>query len=94
MHGLLFFGTIWSTMDQKTSENGHFPRRIVFTLLLGFAVFRPQVPFQTAKNAVFSPKSESKSPDHALEKVLTDETPSKIAESLFRPKKTLKTFRG
>ena len=34
-HGLLL-GTIWSTTDQKTSENGLSSRRIVFTLPLGF----------------------------------------------------------
>ena len=32
-----FFGTIWPPRTEKRSENGHFPRRIVFTFPLGFA---------------------------------------------------------
>ena len=40
--------TIWSTLDQKTSDNGLFSRRI-FELPLGFdVVFGQRVLFQTA----------------------------------------------
>ena len=63
---------IWSTMDQKTSQKGHFSGRIIFTLLLSFAdVFGHGLLFQTAKM-----RSYSKGPDHAMEKFLTNETPS------------------
>ena len=49
-------GTIWPSMDQKRSKNGHFSERIVFTLPLGFTdVFGPQALFQTPFNA-FLPK--------------------------------------
>ena len=37
--------------------------------------FSPQVLFQTPKKALFRPRSYSKGPNHALEKVLTNETP-------------------
>ena len=48
-----FFGTIWSTVDPKTSENGLLPRRNVFALPLGFTdVFDRRVLFQKAKNAL------------------------------------------
>ena len=56
-------------MDQKTSENGLFLRRTVPTLPLGFTdVFDRKVPFRTAKNAFLHPRSQSKGPNHALEK--------------------------
>ena len=61
------YGQLWTP---KTSENHHFSRRIVFTLLMGFAdVFRPQVLSQTPQKALFYPRSYSKGPNHALEEV-------------------------
>ena len=52
-----FDNTMWSTMDQRTSENGLFPRRIVFfyTPLAIYRRFRPRVPFRTAENAFLGP---------------------------------------
>ena len=47
-----------------------------FTLPMGFTdVFGRKALFQAAKNALLGPRSESKGPNHALEKVPTNETP-------------------
>ena len=62
---------------QKWSKIGHFPQRIVFYVFPGICRrFWPEVLTQTPKkNVVFRPRSYSKGPNHALEKVLTNETP-------------------
>ena len=59
------------------SQNGQFPRRTVFFFLHLFwdsPTFSAESPFPNAqKKALFYPKSHSKSPNHALKKVLTSE---------------------
>ena len=70
------FRTIWSTMDPKQVKNGHFPQRLVFALLLGFATFSAEGPIPNAQKTLFYRTSYSKGPNHALEEVLTRETPS------------------
>ena len=55
----------------KTSENGHFTRSLVFfTLLLGFTDVFGRKSHPKRPKGLFYPKSYSKSPNHALEKVL------------------------
>ena len=72
----LFLARYGHPRTEKRSKIGHFSQRIVFTFPLGFADdFGPKVLSQTPKNAVFRPRSYSKGPNHALEKVLTKETP-------------------
>ena len=72
-----FIGATWSTMDQRTSENDHFFRRIIFYIFPGICErFRPNVLSQTPKSVFFDPRSYSKGPNHVLEKVPTSETHS------------------
>ena len=70
----------------KSSENGHFSRRICLHMFPMFAyVIRQRVLIQTPKNAsFFAEGSHSKGPNHALEKVLTNETPSKAGKPSIR----------
>ena len=57
---------------QQWFKNGHFSQRIVFYTFPGICRrFRPEVLSQTPKNGLFGPRSHSKGPNHALEKVLT-----------------------
>ena len=68
----VFIGTTWSSMDKKKrSKNGHFSDTFAGICRR----FRPKALFQTPKNAFLGPRSHSKGPNHALEKVLTSETP-------------------
>ena len=71
------FDAIWSTMVQKRSENGNFSQTHCFHISPGIGRrFRPKVLFQTPQKALFYPRSCSKGPSHALEKVLSSETPN------------------
>ena len=75
-----FFGTIWPSVDPKTvRKRPFFPTHCFYTSPGICRRFWPEVLTQTPKNAVFQPRSYSKGPNHALEKVLTKETPG-IAE--------------
>ena len=74
-HGL-FFGTVWPSKDRKKVQNWPFSPTHCFYVFPGICRrFWPEVLTQTPKNAVFRPRSYSKGPNHALEKVLTKETP-------------------
>ena len=74
-HGLIF-GTIWPSVDPKKVQNWPFSPTHCFYVSPGICRrFWPEVLTQTPKNAVFRPRSYSKGPNHALEKVLTKETP-------------------
>ena len=76
-HGLSFWHRMVNHGPPKRSENSNFSRRIV--VLYTFPGIcrrsRPKVLSQTPKNAFVDPRSYSKGPNHALEKVLTNETP-------------------
>ena len=52
-----------------------FPDALFYTFPGICRRFRPKVPSQTPKNAFLGRRSHSKGPHHALEKVLTNETP-------------------
>ena len=70
------FGTIWPSKDRKTiQKRSFFPTHCFYTSPGICRRFRPKVLSQTPKNAVFDPRSYSKGPNHALKKVLTNETP-------------------
>ena len=70
------FGTIWPSVDPKMVQNWSFSPTHCFYVFPGICRrFWPEVLTQTPKNAVFRPRSYSKGPNHALEKVLTKETP-------------------
>ena len=74
-----FFGTIWPPTDPKKVQNWPFSPTHCFHVFPGISRrFWPEVLTQTPQNAVFHPKSYSKGPNHALEKVLTKETPGKF----------------
>ena len=63
-------------MDQKKVQKRSFSQRLVSTHSLGFAdvLGRRSCPKRTKKNAFLgSPRSFSKGPNHALQKVLTSE---------------------
>ena len=62
---------------KKTSENGRSfsPTHCLCNTLGIYRRFPPRVIFQTPRKALFHPRSRSKSPNHAMEKVLTNETP-------------------
>ena len=67
------YGHSWT---RKKSKIGHFSQRIVLHISPGIGRrFRPKVLSQTPKKALFGQRSYSKGPNHALEKVLTNETP-------------------
>ena len=73
----------------KRSENGHFSQRLVLTVSLGFADVcgRKSCPERT-KTPFLGPRSYSKSPNHALEKVPTSETPcthTSALHNMFQP---------
>ena len=71
-----FLGTIWPSVDPKKVQNWPFAPTPCFYTSPGICRrFWPEVLTQTPKNAVFYPRSYSKGPNHALEKVLTNETP-------------------
>ena len=71
-----FFGTVWPSKDRKKVQNWPFSPTHCFYVFPGICRrFWPEVLTQTPKNAVFRPRSYSKGPNHALEKVLTKETP-------------------
>ena len=60
---------------QKCPKTAPFPRRIVFYTFHGICRhFRPEVLHQTPKKAFLGPRSYSKDPNYALEKVLNSET--------------------
>ena len=60
----------------KRSKNWPFSPTHCFYTFPGICRrFWPEVLSQTPKNVVFDPRSYSKCPNHALEKVLTNETP-------------------
>ena len=64
-------------MDPKKVQNWPFSPTHCFYVSPGICRrFWTEVLTQTPKNAVFHPRSYSKGPNHALEKVLTKETPS------------------
>ena len=72
-----FFGTVWPSKDRKKVQNWSFSPTHCFYVSPGICRrFWPEVLTRTPKNAVFRPRSYSKGPNHALEKVLTKETPS------------------
>ena len=63
-------------MDRKkVRKRSFFPTHCFYTFPGICRRFWPEVLTQTPKNAVFRPRSYSKGPNHALEKVLTKETP-------------------
>ena len=71
-----FFGTVWPSKDRKKVQNWPFSPTHCFYVSPGICRrFWTEVLTQTPKNAVFRPRSYSKGPNHALEKVLTKETP-------------------
>ena len=77
---------------KKRPKTTIFPDAL-FLHLLGFTdIFRPQVPSQTLQKAPFYPRSYSKSPNHALEKVLTSETPCICRLGLLVLKMRLEVF--
>ena len=68
--------TLGKSKDRKKVQNWPFPPTHCFYVSPGICRrFWPEVLTQTPKNAVFRPRSYSKGPNHALEKVLTKETP-------------------
>ena len=61
---------------ERTSENGHFSRRSVVTFSNLLPAFSDTRCYSKRLNTPFlGPRSESKGPSHALEKLLTNETP-------------------
>ena len=73
-------------MDQKKAKNGHFLQRIVFHFPWDLPTFPAESSITNAQKRLFlGPKSYSKGPNHALEKVLTSETPC-ILEQKKKPK--------
>ena len=66
-----FFGTIWSTVDQKNVRKRPIsPTHCFYISPWDLPTFSGR-----AKNASFGPRSYSKGPDHAFQHVLTTETP-------------------
>ena len=81
-----FLGTIWPSMDRKKVRKRPCSPTHCFYVSPGICRrFRPKVLSQTPKNAVFDPRSQSKGPNHALKKVLTNETPGiwRVEQSAF-----------
>ena len=75
--------SFWARYGQPwTPEHGHCHPTQFFTIFLGFAyVFRPQVQFQAAKNVFLGARSPiPRGPNHALDKVLTNETHRRYAK--------------
>ena len=67
-------------MDRKKVQNWPFSPTHCFYVSPGICRrFWPEVLTQTPKNAAFRPRSYSKAPNHALEKVPTNETPGIIS---------------
>ena len=74
-----FFGTVWPSKDRKKVQKWPFSPTHCFYVSPGICRrFWTEVLTQTPKNAVFRPRSYSKGPNHALEKVLTKETPGTL----------------
>ena len=74
-HGLLF-STILPSTDPKTVQKRSFsPTHCFYTFPGIYRRFWPEVLPQTPKNTFIGPKSCSKGPNHALDKVPTSETP-------------------
>ena len=70
------FGTIWSTMDRKHPKTAIFPDAFFYTSLGICRRFPTSDPVPNAqKKALFYRRSYITGPNHALEKVLTTETP-------------------
>ena len=64
------------SMDpKKVQTRPWFPTQRFYTLPGIYRRFRPKVLSQTPTNAFLDQRSHSKAPNHALEKVLTNETP-------------------
>ena len=62
------YGQLWTKKRPKT-DFSPLSRHIVLTLSLRFTdVFGRRVPFQTAKNAFLGLRSQSRGPNHGLEK--------------------------
>ena len=71
------FGTMWSTMDRKKGQKTvFFPDALFLRFSRVLQTFSDMGSHsRRPKKALFYPKSCSKSPNHALDKVLTNETP-------------------
>ena len=72
-----FFARYGQPSTKKSPKTAFFPDALFLHFPSDLPTFSAErVLFQTAKNAFLDPRSKSKTPHHALEKVLTNETPS------------------